>query len=136
MTLQNLLLLDYNWVMNRQILKDALGWGFFLWLIGYALGILLFSLVPISLIGWIISPIGIAVTLWVLLKKIKVKSFNYYMLLGIAWALIAIVFDYFFLVRVFNPEDGYYKLDVYLYYAITLTLPILAGMYKNKKHEK
>lgn len=134
--MQNLLLLDYNWVMNRQILKDALGWGFFLWLIGYALGILLFSLVPISLIGWIISPIGIAVTLWVLLKKIKVKSFNYYMLLGIAWALIAIVFDYFFLVRVFNPEDGYYKLDVYLYYAITLTLPILAGMYKNKKHEK
>jgi hypothetical protein len=31
--------------MNRQFLKDAVGWGFVLWLIGSALGIVLFALV-------------------------------------------------------------------------------------------
>lgn len=40
------------------MLKDTLGWGFLLWLIGYALGMILFSIVPHSLIGWIIMPIG------------------------------------------------------------------------------
>ena len=54
--------------MVRQFTKDALGWGFVLWLIGYVLGILFFAFVPSNLIGWVIMPIGIAVTLWILLK--------------------------------------------------------------------
>lgn len=116
--------------MNRQLLKDALGWGFLLWLIGYALGILLFTLVPLSLIGWIIMPVGIAIILWVLIKKIKSKAFNYYLLLGVVWAAIAVVFDYFFLVKAFKPADGYYKLDVYLYYALTFILPLIIGWRK------
>lgn len=37
------------------------GWGFVLWLIGYALGIMLFAFVRPSLIGWIITPFGTAV---------------------------------------------------------------------------
>ena len=37
--------------MNTRILKDALGWGLILWVIGYALGIMLFAFVPASLIG-------------------------------------------------------------------------------------
>jgi hypothetical protein len=44
--------------MNRQFLKDALAWGIARWLIGYALGMILFALVPANLIGWIILPIG------------------------------------------------------------------------------
>lgn len=80
--------------MNRQLLRDTLGWGFILWLIGYVIGMVLFSIVPLSLIGWIIMPIG-----------------------------IAIIFDYFFLVKLLKPADGYYKLDVYLYYALTFILP-------------
>ncbi len=119
--------------MNRQLLKDALGWGFLLWLIGYALGIVLFSIVPVSMIGWIITPIGTAITLWVLFKKVKGRSPKYYLLLAISWTLIAIVFDYFFLVQAFKPADGYYKLDVYLYYILTFVLPLIVGWRKKAK---
>ncbi|TRZ52797.1 hypothetical protein D4R99_02075 [bacterium] len=118
--------------MNRQLFKDTLGWGFFLWLIGYVLGIVLFMVVSPSMVGWIIMPIGTIITLWVLLKKIKTTSFQYYLLLAVIWTTIAIVFDYFFLVKVFKPADGYYKLDVYLYYALTFILPLIIGWRKKK----
>lgn len=111
--------------------KNTLGWGFLLWLIGYVLGIILFMLVPPHLIGWIIMPIGAAITLWVLFKKIKTTSLQEYLKIAIAWTLIAIVFDYLFLVKVFKPEDGYYKLDVYLYYLLTFVLPLVVGWRKN-----
>ena len=122
--------------MTKQFYKDAFGWGFMLWLIGYVLGIVLFKTVPQNLLGWVIMPIGIIITLWVLFKKVKAGSFQYYAWLAIVWVLIAIVFDYFFLVKMFNPADGYYKLDVYLYYALTFALPIIVGWYKSKKNEK
>lgn len=113
--------------MTKQFLKHAFGWGFILWLIGYLLGIILFPAVPQSLLGWVIMPIGILITFWVLLKKVKASSFGQYVLLAIMWVLIAAVSDYVFLVKVFKPEDGYYKLDVYLYYALTLVVPLLVG---------
>ncbi len=118
--------------MTKQFFKDAFGWGFALWLIGYALGIILFFIVPVSMIGYVIMPIGIIITLWILFKKIKGDSLRYYLLLGIIWALIAIVFDYFFLVKMLSPADFYYRLDVYLYYALTFILPILVSWRKNK----
>ena len=111
--------------MNKQLLKDTLGWGFILWLIGYALGMILFPIVSPSMIGWVIMPIGIIITLWVLLKKTKGESFQYYGALAVVWTLIAIVFDYLFIVKAFKPIDGYYKLDVYLYYTLTFLLPLM-----------
>lgn len=116
--------------MNKTIIKNALLWGFILWLIGYVLGILFFAFIPPAMLGWTIMPFGIIITLWVLFKKIKNNSLNYYLLLSISWTIIAIVFDYFFLVKIFKPADGYYKLDVYLYYIITFILPITVGWYK------
>ena len=118
--------------MSKRFYKDALGWGFILWLVGFGLGVALFSIVPLSMIGWIIMPIGTALTLWVLLKKVKGESFQYYLLLAVIWTLIAIVFDYFFLVKAFKPADGYYKLDVYLYYTLTFVLPLGVGWYKKR----
>ncbi|MFA4872587.1 MAG: hypothetical protein WC659_01475 [Patescibacteria group bacterium] len=121
--------------MNKQLLKDALGWGFVLWLIGYALGMILFAMVPPSLIGWVIMPIGIIITLWVLFKKVKGNYFQYYVTLAIVWTVIAVVFDYFFIVKALKPADGYYKLDVYLYYVLTFVLPVIAG-WKKKAIQK
>ena len=103
------------------------GWGFVLWLIGYVLGIVLFAVAPPSMIGWVIMPIGTIITLWVLFKKIKGDSLQYYFLMAIIWTVIAVVFDYFFLVKMFNPADGYYKMDVYVYYALTFALPLVVG---------
>lgn len=128
--------------MSKQLFKDGLGWGTLLWLIGYILGIVFFTIlgsqaslmaVPPALLGWVIMPIGVLITLWALFKKIKSVSFNYYFWLAVIWTIIAIVFDYFFLVKVFKPADGYYKLDVYLYYALTFLLPLFVGWRKNKK---
>lgn len=118
--------------MSKQLLKDGLGWGVLLWFVGYVLGIILFMAVPIGLIGWIISPIGVALTLWVLIKKIKSSSFQHYVSIAVIWTLIAIVFDYIFLVQLFKPEDGYYKLDVYIYYLFTFALPLLVSCGKLK----
>lgn len=118
--------------MNTQLIKDGLLWGVILWLIGYVLGFLFFAFVPTSIIGWLITPIGIILTLWVLFKRIRGISFSYYLTLGIMWAVIAIVLDYFLLVQLLKPADGYYKFDVYLYYALTLLLPLVAYWFKKK----
>lgn len=116
--------------MKNNFLLDSLGWGFLLWLIGYVLGIVLFMVVPPLALGWIIMPIGTLLTLWVLFKKVKSSSLKYYFWLAVVWTAIAIVFDYFFLVKIFKPADGYYKPDVYLYYTLTFVLPLIAGWKK------
>ena len=123
-------LISNNKSMTKQFLKDAIGWGILLWFIGYVLGILLFFVVPSSMIGWVITPIGTVITLWVLFKKIKSNSFPYYFFLAVVWTLIAIIFDYFFLVKLFKPADGYYKFDVYLYYVLTFVLPLIVSLRK------
>ena len=121
--------------MSKHFLKDALGWGVALWLIGYALGIILFPLVPYGMIGWIIMPIGIVIALWILIRKVQGDSFRYYVWLALVWVVIAVVLDYFLLVKLFKPTDGYYKLDVYLYYGLTFILPLLVGWRKMASHK-
>lgn len=75
-------------------------------------------------------PIGVGITLWVLFRKIKSTSFRYYVVLAFSWTLIAIICDYLFLVKVFNPAGSYYKPNVYLYYAFTFILPFVVGRRK------
>lgn len=116
--------------MTKQFFKDVLGWGFILWLIGYALGMIFFFIFPPAIMGWIIMSIGIVITLLVLFKKVKGDSLNYYLLIAIVWTLIAVIFDYLFIVKMLKPVGGYYKLDVYLYYALTFVLPLLVGWKK------
>ena len=122
--------------MNKIFYKDIFAWGIGLWFIGYVLGFLLFPFVLANMIGWIIMPIGIIITLWVLLKKIKSQSFQHYVFVAVGWTAIAIVFDYLFLVSLLRPADGYYKLDVYVYYMLTFLLPVIVGWYKSKRNEK
>ena len=122
--------------MNSGLIKDALGWGVGLWFFGYILGFVFFIFVPKNLLGWVIMPFGTLVTIWVLFRKIKGDSLKYYLKLAAVWTLIAIVFDYLFLVKLLNPEGGYYKLDVYLYYALTFLLPFLVGRRKTASYSK
>jgi hypothetical protein len=119
--------------MSKQFVWEAFGWGFILWLIGYVLGIVLFMFVPTAMVGWIIMPIGTLITLWVLFKKIRGKSLKYFLMIALVWAVLAIVLDYFFLVKLFKPADGYYKLDVYLYYFLIFVLPIAVGFAKGRR---
>ena len=119
--------------MSKQFWKDSLGWGFVLWLIGYILGVFLVFVAPPSLIGWMIMPVGIIITLWILLRRVKANSLQYYAILALAWAAIAVVFDYLFIVKAFSPADGYYKLDVYLYYTLTFITPLVVGGWKTSR---
>jgi hypothetical protein len=121
----------YTVRMKTQLLKDTLGWGFILWFVGYVLGIVFYFLVPPALLGWFIMPIGTLLTLWVLFKKVKGSTFEYFVTVAVVWTLLAIVCDYLFLVKLLKA-DGYYKLDVYVYYAVTLALPLLFGLRKRR----
>jgi hypothetical protein len=120
---------------KKKIILNTLFWGFILWLFGYVLGIIFFAFIPKEVMGWYIMPFGLAATLWVLLKKIKRESFTCYVGLGVIWTIMAIVLDYFFLVKLFKAVD-YYKIDVYIYYFLTLFLPIIVGLYKFNKIKK
>jgi hypothetical protein len=115
---------------KKQLFINTLSWGFILWLIGYVIGIVLFMVVAPDLIGWIITPIGVVITLWVLFKKINREKFQCYVGLAVIWTLMAVILDYLFIVKALKPADGYYKPDVYLYYALTFLLPLLVGWRK------
>ena len=119
--------------MDRQLTKDALGWGIVLWLIGYILGFVFFFILPTALMGWAIMPIGVVITLRVLIKKVKSEDFGYYLLLGVFWTAMAVILDYLFIVKALSPAGGYYKPDVYLYYALTFIIPLIVGWWKQNK---
>ena len=114
-------------MMSKQFLKDSFGWGLMLWFIGYIMGIVFFFVLPPALIGWVILPVGFIITLWVVLKKVKGDTLQYYVALAIVWIVTATLLDYLFIVKVFKPADGYYKLDVYLYYSLTFIIPLAIG---------
>jgi hypothetical protein len=85
------------------------------------------------MIGWYVTPFGIALTCLVLWKWVRVSAIGEAILLGLIWSAIAIICDYFFLVKLLNPPDGYYKFDVYLYYLLMLALPIAAAMLRRSR---
>lgn len=118
---------------KKKIFLNTVFWGFIIWFFGYILGMIFFAFVPKDKIGWFVLPFGIMFTLWVLFKKIKREKFKCYIGLGIVWTIIAAVLDYIFLVKILNAND-YYKLDVYIYYILTFSLPIIVGGYKFKKN--
>jgi hypothetical protein len=114
--------------MNLKFLiRDVLGWGLLLWLVGYLLGFLFFAFVPVALIGWCVMPFGIALTCLVLWRSVRVRDWPAALLLGIGWSAIAVVCDHVFIVKLLAPPDGYYKFDVYLYYLLMLVLPLGAA---------
>jgi len=114
---------------KKQLFLNTIFWGFALWFFGYILGFIFFAFVRKDLLGWAIMPFGIVATLWVLFKKIARKEFKCYFGLAIFWTLIAVIFDYIFIVKLLNSTN-YYKFDVYIYYLLTFLLPIMFGWYK------
>jgi hypothetical protein len=119
--------------LSSETLKDTLLWGTLLWLLGYLVSVALFAIVPVSMIGWIILPIGVVATLLILFFRVRSRSLSHYVVIAVAWTLIAIVLDFLLIVKLFKPEDGYYKFDVYLYYLLTFTLPLVVGLIKRHR---
>lgn len=111
-------------------LKNMLTWGFLLWLVGYIAGMILFFVVPKDMIGWVITPFATLFTIWVLMKKVKRPELMCYFGTGMVWTIMAVVLDYLFIIRLLNTGSSYYKPDVFLYYVLTFTLPIVVGYWK------
>jgi len=62
-------------------------------------------------------------------RGVKLDSLQNGLITGVIWTVIAIVADYFLIVKLLQPADGYYKLDIYIYYALTFLLPVGFAMF-------
>src|SRR4030065_814446 len=122
--------------MFKKRFMDTAGWGFILWFIGYGLGMIFLVLVPTYMIGGFVLPIGIPITIYVALKRLKNSSKHalYYLIVAITWVLIATVFDYIFIVKAFNAQN-YYDLDVFIYYILTFLIPLFIVMKYGRKNK-
>jgi hypothetical protein len=116
----------------QEKVKNMLTWGFILWLVGYIAGFILFFVVPKDMIGWVITPFATLFTIWVLFKKVKRPELTCYFGTGLIWTIMAAALDYVFIVVMLKSGTAYYKPDVFLYYILTFTLPILVGYWKFK----
>ena len=115
-------------------LIDALGLGVGIWLIGYVASILLYSLVPNNLLGWILFVILTPVALYVAYLRFRKRkeSTGYYLIIAVVWTIIAIILDYLFIITLLH-SNNYYKIDVFVYYATTFIIPLLIGYRYGRK---
>ena len=115
-------------------LKDTLGPGTLFWLIGYLAGMVLFFTPFSNSMGWIIlvlfTPFTIGVTWWWFRQRERL-SLPYYAGVGVAWMLIAVVLDSFFIVTLFKSTT-YYAPDVFLYYVLMFLIPVGVGLELNR----
>jgi hypothetical protein len=117
-------------------IKDTVGLGTLLWLVGYVASLVLFFTPFVHHMGWIITviftPLTIAITwLWFHERDIP---FLYFVQVGIVWTLIAIVLDYLFIVELFHA--AYYEFDVFVYYALTFLIPVGVGLFLSWSRQK
>lgn len=114
---------------TRTKLIDTLGLGFVIWLIGYIASILLWGFVSHDMLGWVLFVIFIPLMLYLPYRRFRNRkeTVGYYFLVALAWLLIAVVFDYIFIVKLFDAKD-YYKLDIFVYYTVTFLAPFLIGL--------
>ena len=110
-------------------IKDTVGLGTLLWLLGYLTSIVLFFTPFVEIMGWIITavftPVTIVITWWWF--KDRDLPLPYFAGVGVAWTGIAVVLDYLFIVQLFQAD--YYQTDVFLYYALTFLIPVGVGFY-------
>lgn len=113
----------------KQWIKDMLGLGTGLWLIGYLASLLLFFSPFADSMGWIITavctPVTIAIAWWWFRERDL--PLTYFVLVGLAWTVIAIVLDYLCIVRLF--QTPYYEIDIFVYYTLTFLIPVGVGLY-------
>ncbi len=67
----------------------------------------------------------------VVVQEAGAPPVQYYAGVGLAWVLIAVVFDFLFIVLLFQATT-YYQPDVFLYYVLTFLIPVGVGLYLNR----
>jgi hypothetical protein len=119
----------------KQWIQDTAGLGMVLWLIGYLASLAIFFSPYEGIMGWILiavfTPVTIVITWWWFRQR-EHLSLQYYMGVGVAWTLIAVVLDYLFIVLLFQAT--YYGPDVFVYYALTFLIPVGVGLCLVRSH--
>lgn len=112
----------------RRKLVDTLGLGVGIWLIGYIASIILYFVIPNSILGWVLFVIFTPIVLCIAYLRFRKRkeSIGYYLAIAVVWTITAIVLDYIFIVTLFN-NNSYYKIDVFVYYLTTFVIPLLIG---------
>lgn len=122
----------------KQWVKDTAGLGIAFWLIGYLASLVLFFTPYAATMGWILTAIFTPVTIvitWLWFRWREHLPVQYYAGVGVAWMLIAVAFDFLFIVMLFQATT-YYKPDVFVYYALTFLIPVAAGLYLNRSRNE
>ena len=110
-------------------MTDYVFLGIAIWLLGYFASIALYFVVPADFLGWILFAIFTPVTAFICFLRFnkRKESLAYYQLLALTWVVIALVFDYLFIVKLLGAI-GYYKIDVVVYYVFTFLIPLVMGV--------
>ena len=120
---------------GKEKLIDTLGLGFILWLMGYLFSIGLYFYLPPGVLGWVLyvifTPLTVDIAYWRFHKRRL--TLGHYFTVAVSWTLIAVIFDYLFIVKLFNSQN-YYAPDVFLYYITTFLIPLgIGSKYSEKK---
>ncbi len=112
----------------RTKIVDALLLGSAIWLAGYVASIVLYGFVSKAILGWILFFIFTPLTVYIAYLRFRKRkeTIAYYSAVALAWAVLAIIFDYVFIVKALNAQ-GYYKADVFVYYLVTFLVPLVVG---------
>lgn len=126
--------------MNQQF-TDTVGFGFLLWFIGYLMGFFIITipgypeimmnpiiLVPFSLLGALVT----AAFAYIRFRKRAEVNWRYASLVGISWTAVAVILDFVFIVLLFNASS-YYRLHIFIYYAITFIVASTSTKYSSGK---
>jgi hypothetical protein len=110
-------------------LVDAVLLGSAIWLIGYIISIILYGFVPSSLLGWILFVLLTPLTVYIAYLRFRNRkeTTGYYIVVALVWVILAVVFDYLFIVKALNAQN-YYKADVFVYYLVTFLVPFAVGL--------
>lgn len=89
----------------------------------------LFPFVPVNFIGLPIIAVLIPLMIFIAYKKFKNLGVSsaYYLLVAVVWVMFPLVFDYLFIVKVFNVQN-YYDFDLAIYYFLTFLIPLVIGL--------
>ncbi|MEI6841243.1 MAG: hypothetical protein WCK53_08250 [Methanomicrobiales archaeon] len=120
----------------KEWIKGTIVLGILLWLFGYLISIALFFSPVAGIMGWIITaiftPVTVVVTWWWF--RTRNLALTDYVLVGVLWTIIAVVFDYLFIVQLLRAS--YYGPDIFVYYILTFLIPIGVGLYLVRAHRE
>lgn len=111
--------------------RQALLLGVAVWLLGFALSLVLFTFVPLPVLGWVLLGPLLLVTVGAA-AHVDPPNPREALPVALGWLGLALILDNVFVVRLFGVQ-AFYDLDVAVYYAATFAIPLLIGVFNARR---